>query len=232
MTNCVVIDDDAASIEILSFYISKTKDLSLKASFNDAIEGLNYLIDNMGKVDLMFLDIEMPEMNGFEILKHSQYNGALIIISANHENAISAFETNACYYLPKPFNYNQFLRGIEKFREASVKIDPSAYSTDFIFVKDERIYKKILFSDINYCEGKGDYISLKCKNQVYTIKSTISNFLEKLAGNPEFIQVHRSYVINLDYLTDFDNDTAVVSGKIIPIGAKYRDQLKNSVNFL
>ncbi|MFC4873271.1 LytR/AlgR family response regulator transcription factor [Negadavirga shengliensis] len=232
MTNCVVIDDDPTSIEILSFYVSKTKELFLKASFTDAIEGLNYLVENKGKVDLIFLDIEMPEMNGFEILKHSQYDGALIIISANNENAISAFETNACYYLPKPFTYNQFLRGVEKYREASVKIDPNAYSKDFIFVKDERIYKKILFSDINYCEGKGDYISLKCKSQVYTIKSTIANFLDKLSGNPEFIQVHRSYVINLDYLTDFDNDTAVVSGKIIPIGAKYRDQLKNSVNFL
>ncbi len=232
MTNCVVIDDDAASIEILSFYLSKTKDLKLKASFTDAIEGLNFLIENKGDIDLIFLDIEMPEMNGFEILKHSQYNGALIIISANNENAISAFETNACFYLPKPFGYPQFLKGIEKFKEVEIKIDPSSYSKDFIFVKDDRLYKKILFSEISYCEGKGDYISLKCKSHTYTIKSTISNFLDKLSGNPEFVQVHRSYVINLHFLTDFDSDTAVVDGKIIPIGAKYKDQLKSSVNFL
>ncbi len=232
MLNCLVIDDDKAAIEILSFYISKTKDIKLKASFSDAIEGLNYLKENKPEIDLIFLDIEMPEMNGFEILKHSQYDGALIIISANNENAISAFETNACYYLPKPFSYDHFLRGLEKCKETAMKIDPEAYSKDFIFVKDERIFKKILFSEIHYCEGKGDYISLKCSSNNYVIKSTISNFVEKLNGQPEFIQVHRSYVINLHFLTDFDNETAVVSGKIIPIGAKYREQLKNSVKFL
>ncbi|MEX0882293.1 MAG: LytTR family DNA-binding domain-containing protein [Cyclobacteriaceae bacterium] len=232
MINCVIIDDAAESIEVLSYYISKNKDLSLMASFTDAIEGLNFLIENKENIDLIFLDIEMPEMNGFEILKYSQYDGALIIISANHENAISAFETNACFYLPKPFGYPQFLKGIEKYKEAKIKIDPNSYSKDFIFVKDDRLYKKILFSEISFCEGKGDYISLKCKSQTFTTKSTIGNFLEKLSGNPEFVQVHRSYVINLHFLTDFDSDTAVVDGKIIPIGAKYKDQLKNSVNFL
>lgn len=232
MDNCVVIDDDSASIKVLSHYIEKTKGLTLLAHFSDAIDGLNFLVENKGKVDLLFLDIEMPEMNGFEILKHSQYNGALIIISANAENAIAAFETSACFYLPKPFGYPQFLKGIEKRKEVELKIDPSSYSKDFIFVKDDRLYKKILFSDISYCEGKGDYISLKCKSKTYTIKSTISNFIDKLSGNPEFVQVHRSYVINLYYLTDFDSDTAVVDGKIIPIGAKYKEQLKSSVNFL
>ncbi|MEX2513050.1 MAG: LytTR family DNA-binding domain-containing protein [Cyclobacteriaceae bacterium] len=232
MTNCLIIDDAAESIEVLSYYISKNKDLILMASFTDSIEGLNFLRENKENIDLIFLDIEMPEMNGFEILKHSQYDGALIIISANHENAISAFETNACFYLPKPFGYPQFLKGIEKFKEAEIKIDPNSYSKDFIFVKDDRLYKKILFSEISFCEGKGDYISLKCKSQTFTIKSTISNFLEKLSGNTEFVQVHRSYVINLQFLTDFDSDTAVVDGKIIPIGAKYKEHLKNSVNFL
>lgn len=232
MLNCVIIDDDPASIKILSFYISKTAGLTLKASFTDAIEGLNFLKENRADVNLIFLDIELPEMNGFELLKHSEYTGSLIIISANNENAISAFETNASFYLPKPFNYNHFLRGIEKCRENHLKIDPTVYSGDFIFVKDDRIFKKVLFSDINYCEGKGDYISIKCSNNAYIIKSTISNFLEKLSGHPEFVQVHRSWVINLHFLTDFDNDTAVVSGKIIPIGAKYRDQLRSSVKFL
>ena len=232
MINCIIIDDDPASIQILTFYISKTKDIELKASFTDAIEGLNYLLENRSNVNLIYLDIEMPEMNGFEILKHSQYDGSLIIISANKENAISAFETNACYYLPKPFSYDHFLRGLEKCKETTVKIDPESYSGDFIFVKDDRIFKKILFSEINYCEGKGDYISIKCSSQTYIIKSTISNFLEKLNGHAEFVQVHRSWVINLHFLTDFDNDTAVVSGKIIPIGAKYREFLKNSVKFL
>ncbi|WP_158856548.1 LytR/AlgR family response regulator transcription factor [Lunatibacter salilacus] len=232
MINCIVIDDDPASIQVLNFYISKTKDMLLKASFTDAIEGLNYLLDNKTQINLIYLDIEMPEMNGFEILKHSQYDGSLIIISANKENAIAAFETNACYYLPKPFSYDQFLRGLEKCKETTVKIDPDSYSGDFIFVKDDRIFKKLLFSEINYCEGKGDYISIKCSSQTYMIKSTIGNFLEKLNGYAEFVQVHRSWVINLHFLTDFDNDTAVVSGKIIPIGAKYRELLKNSVKFL
>ncbi|WP_339711622.1 LytTR family DNA-binding domain-containing protein [Cyclobacterium amurskyense] len=232
MDNCVILDDDTSSIKVLSHYIEKTKSLKLVASFSDAIDGLNYLVDNRGKIDLLFLDIEMPEMNGFEILKHSQYDGALIIISTNNENAIAAFETNACFYLPKPFGYTQFLKGIEKRKDKETNIDPNSYSKDFIFVKDDRLYKKILFSDISYCEGKGDYISLKCKNKTYTIKSTISNFIDKLSGNPEFVQVHRSYVINLHYLTDFDSDTSVVDGKIIPIGAKYKEQLKSSVNFL
>jgi len=232
MLNCIVIDDDPAAIEVLTYYISKTKDILLKASFTDAIEGLNYLKENKAQIDLIFLDIELPEMNGFELLKHSQYTGSLIIISANHQNAISAFETNACFYLPKPFGYDHFLRGVEKCKETAMKVDPDAYSGDFIFVKDDRIFKKVLFSDIHYCEGKGDYINIKCSNQSFVIKSTISNFLEKLNGHTEFIQVHRSWVINLQFLTDFDNDTAVVSGKIVPIGAKYRDQLKNSVKFL
>lgn len=232
MLNCIIIDDDPAAIQILAHYISKTKDTTLKASFTDAIEGLNYLKENKAGIDLIFLDIELPEMNGFELLKHSEYTGSLIIISANPENAIYAFDTNACFYLPKPFAYNHFLRGIEKCKDTTMRVDPDSYSGDFIFVKDDRIFKKVMFSDIHFCEGKGDYINIKCTNQSFVIKSTISNFLEKLTGKPEFVQVHRSWVINLKFLTDFDNETAVVSGKIVPIGAKYRDQLKNNVKFL
>jgi DNA-binding LytR/AlgR family response regulator len=103
---------------------------------------------------------------------------------------------------------------------------------DFIFIKENGVLSKIPLQEINYCEALGDYVKVHLKDKVHVVNSTMKNIEEKLRQNKQFIRVHRSYVINLDYLKNFDAETAIVAGKIIPIGNKYRTELQSRLNII
>jgi DNA-binding LytR/AlgR family response regulator len=230
MVNCIIIDDDPVSINIVKHYINNTEGLVLAGTFENSIDGTNYIRKNLQSIDLIFLDVEMPEMNGLELIESFVELPPVILITAKEKYAVKAFAHKVLHYLVKPVDYSSFLKAIErvfKLQEASAN-NP----LDFIFIKENGVLSKIPLHEINYCEALGDYVKVHLKDKVHVVNSTMKNIEEKLRQNKQFIRVHRSYVINLDYLKNFDAETAIVAGKIIPIGNKYRTELQSRLNII
>jgi DNA-binding LytR/AlgR family response regulator len=204
--------------------------LNLLEVFNGSVEGANYIRKNIAAIDLIFLDIEMPDMSGIELLKSITDLPPVILISSKESYAIEAFEYKVVHYLVKPVEYPKFLKAIERI--FSSHTTSKGGDLDYIFVKENNVLTKVQHSDIYYFAALGDYVQVHVKGSVHTINSTMKNLEEKLKNSTQFIRVHRSYLINLNYLENFDTEVAVVAKKLIPIGNKYRSGLQSRLNIL
>ncbi len=224
MINCIIIDDDLVALNLVKHFVTNTDGLALLETFTDSVEASNYIRKNHASVDLVFLDIEMPNLTGIELLSSFKDFPPVILISSKDKYAIQAFDHRVLHYLVKPFEYSKFLKAIErvfKAREAEKK------PLDYVFVKENGLLTKVNYKDILYFEALGDYVKVHSKDKAHVVNSTMKSIEDKLRENPNFIRVHRSYHINLTYLESFDSEIAIVSNKTIPIGSKYRSDLQN-----
>lgn len=230
MINCIIIDDDPVSINLISHFINNTEGLSLLFAINNPIEGVNFIRKNKESIDLIFLDVEMPEMSGIELLDSFGELPPVILITSKEKYAVKAFEHKVLHYLVKPVDYVKFLKGVHrvfKLFEAEKNI-----KQDFLFIKDNNLLSKVFHKDILYCEALGDYVKVHTKNKVHVVYSTMKNIEEKLILNKEFIRIHRSYIINLNFLDNFSSENATVNKQILPLGNKYKENLKLKLNII
>ena len=223
MVNCILIDDDVVALNVIKHYVTSTDGLHLLQAFTDAVEAANFL-KNATDVDLVFMDIEMPDMNGLELMQSVKNMPPVILVSAKDNYAIKAFEQRAFHYLQKPLSYAAFLGAIGQFCKVR---RPEVKTTDHIFVKENGTMTRLKYDDILYFEAWGDYVKVHCKNKVYVVNSTMKSIEDKLQHNPLFLRIHRTFHINIHYLESFDTDTAIVCNKTIPIGQKYRPDLQS-----
>lgn len=230
MVNCIIIDDDPVASNLTKHFVTSTADLNLLEVFNNSIEGANYIRKNLSGIDLIFLDIEMPDLNGLDLLESITDLPPVILISSKESYAVKAFEYKVVNYLVKPVEYPKFLKAVEPILMSAEA--PKGDPLDYIFVKENNVLTKLMHSDIYYFAALGDYVQVHVKGSVHTVNSTMKNLEEKLKGNKQFIRVHRSYLINLNYLENFDTEVAVVAKKLIPIGNKYRSSLQSRLNIL
>ena len=230
MINCIIIDDDNVASSLIRHYVESTEGLNLLTTLSNAVEASNYLRKNIAVVDLIFLDIEMPEMSGIELLESFKELPPVVLISSKEKYAAKAFEYEVLHYLVKPVEYGKFLKAIE--RVFSIFENEKGRQLDYIFVKENGVLCKLNYNDIYYFEALGDYVKVKVKDKEYVVNSTMKNLEEKLKNNRQFMRVHRSFIINLTYLENFDSETAIVANKIIPIGNKYRSGLSARLNIL
>lgn len=196
MINCVVIDDDTMMRQILKEFISKHPDLKFVQEFSSAIEPFNFIKQN--KVDLIFLDLEMPEMSGMDFLE--TYNTQLpeIIITTSHEDfAIKAFQFNVSGYLIKPITFNSFNKAILKFNTKPKQSAKSQINEELVFVKKGSTIKKINTKDIFLIECIGDYVNLFTETEKFTLHTTMKQ-MESKFSNDQFLRVHRSYIVRLE----------------------------------
>ncbi len=218
---CIAIDDEPLALQIISQYCEKIPFLQLENIFtnpNDAT--IQYLSEN--KMDLLFLDIQMPDINGLQLYKNLTNKPLVIFTTAFKDFAVEGFNVDAIDYLLKPFDYNRFLKAAYKAKEYQEFLSSQELQLNSIYVKVNYEMMKINLKDIELIEALDDYIKIHIKPYPVLTLMTLKSMQEKLP-NKEFVRVHRSYIVPISKVDKFNKNKILVAGKEIPIGSSYSD---------
>ncbi len=216
----IAIDDEPRALEVVQIHAQKVPFLELKAIFTDAFEAIPYLQQN--KVDLIFLDIKMPDISGLEFVNTLQKTPMIIFTTAYSEYAVKGFELDAVDYLLKPFSLARFTKACNKAFE--IKGLHNDEMPNFIFLKTGYEEEKVLLDDILYIEAEGNYMAYILPNKKLLCRQNISESLSYLPYN-QFVRVHRSYIVALSKIQKITRQAVWVAGKEIAIGASYEEKL-------
>ncbi len=225
---CIIVDDEPLAVDLIKAYTERIDELNVVATTNKATDVIQLLKEH--SIDLVFLDIEMPEITGLELVKHLPTFPQFIITTAYPQYALDGFDLNATDYLLKPIPFPRFLKAVEKARELYELKQKEGIQTpiqnDFIFVKSEYDNVKIKTQDIIYIEGLKDYIKFRIKEHQKSLLTLMSFkvILEKLPTD-KFIRIHRSYIVNIDYISSVQKSKLVVAQKQLPIGETYKNKV-------
>jgi two-component system LytT family response regulator len=226
---CIAIDDEPLALEIIKDYSSKVPFLDLVKTFDNALESIDYLKNN--KADLLFLDIQMEELTGIQLLNVLNPKPNVIFTTAYDSFAIQGFELDAVDYLLKPISFERFLKAVNKVYEKlnvehlienkNKEVTIYTPGDDYFFVKTEFRLEKVKFSDILYIEGMGDYLRIVTPNKRLM---TLQNFrrMEEMLPANKFYRVHKSYIVSLDKIENIERNRIKISDKIIPISDTYK----------
>jgi len=223
---CIIIEDEPLALEKMKDFVNKVPFLHLSATFDNALNGLTYLNNN--KVDVLFLDINMDELSGIELLESSKINSQVIITTAYQQYALKGYELQITDYLLKPFTFNRFLQAVNKAQENLVhrtfEVQP-----DFIFVKTENRLEKIMLNEIVYIEGMRDYLRIHTVNKKIM---TLQNFseLEKLIPSSLVCRVHKSYMVALNKIESIERSRIKIADQIIPVSETYKEAFLQLIN--
>lgn len=233
MLNCLIIDDDPAASTLLKHYVESTDGLQLVDVLSDGIAASNFLRTNTRRLDLIFMDVEMPGMSGLELLESNRNLPPVVLVTSKEHYAAKAFEFNVAHYLVKPVDYTRFLSAVDRIQEmTSTTNEIQANPMDYIFIKENGVLHKVPYNELMYVEALGDYMKVHTKGRSFTTYSTMKNLEEKLCAHSAFIRVHRSFIINIGFLDNIDNEAATIKGQVVPIGSKYRLQLQQRLHIL
>jgi DNA-binding LytR/AlgR family response regulator len=232
--NCIIVDDDMLSCKILEGYVAKSTSLNLIGIFNDSVAARNILTKRQD-IDLIILDIEMPEMDGFDFIGSLDFPPNIIIVSAGEEYALKAFDFNVVDYLLKPVSYGRFCKAIDKTIRYFTRKDTTNTEDEEIFIKKGSSLVKLKLKDIIYIEALENYVTLNTKDDKFTIHFTMKAIENQLPSGI-FIRVHRSFIINKSMIqTIKENSLDLKVGdtlKSIPVGKSFRDTLLNDINVM
>ncbi len=219
--HCIIVDDEPLSHEILENYIAKVPGLDLAASFYNAIDALAYLNEN--STDLIFLDINMPELSGIGLLKSLQNPPAVVFTSAYPEYAVDGFELEIVDFLLKPFSFERFLKALNKVIHSKKNVaDPGA--DNFLILKSEKKIYRIRHDEIHYFESAGDYVKVHTAQKVHVVNETLKQFEGSLPAN-NFLRIHRSFIVSISKIDYIEGNQVYISKLPIPIGSSYKEGL-------
>ncbi len=229
-TKCLIVDDEPLAIKVIESHIGKMPDLEVTATCRNAVEAFDVLMKK--PVDLMFLDVEMPEITGLEFLKSLRNRPAVIITTAYREFALDAYESDAIDYLLKPVSFERFFKAVSRYYRWKGRDLPESgrvpgrepFDEAFIYVRADRKVVKIRLNDILFIESLKDYVKIHLKDEMIITKEKISRLEEKLPGE-KFIRTHRSFIVAADRIRAFTAETIEIGAHEIPVGRTY----KNSV---
>jgi len=216
---CIIIEDEPLALKRTSDFVSKIPFLNLIGTFDNSINGLFYLKSN--KVDLLFLDINMDELSGIELLESSKIVSQVIITTAYQEYALKGYELNVTDYLLKPFTFDRFLKAVNKAQENLAKGISDA-PPDFIFVKTEYRLEKIMLNEIVYIEGMRDYRRIHTVNKRVMTLQNFSEF-EKIIPPSIVCRVHKSYMVALNKIVSIERNRIKIADQLIPISETYKE---------
>ncbi|MEH6304814.1 LytTR family DNA-binding domain-containing protein [Olivibacter sp. CPCC 100613] len=230
MIRCLVVDDEPLALDIIADYIQKVPELTLSATTTNAIEGLGLV--QQGAIDLVFLDIQMPELTGIQFLKIINGKCDVILTTAYPQYALEGYELNVTDYLLKPIAFDRFYKSIQKvigqktqFFQKGSQIESMQNHTknsEFIFVKTEHKIQRVDYDDIYYIEGLKDYISIYTSSErIITLQNMKK--MEETLPEERFIRVHKSYIVALEKIESIERGRISLKEKLVPIGDTYRD---------
>lgn len=226
---CAIVDDDDLSIRLITEYINQTDDLNLVGTFSSAIKASNAL--SREPVDLIFLDVEMPDMTGLELIKSLDRKPQIILITSKKDYAIEAFEYQVADYLLKPISYSRFLKAANKARELFEVKQKGAAAPKQLYIKEDSVLVNVPLNDIVWIEALGDYVTIHLTDKKHTVLTTMKSMDSKLPPE-EFMRVHRSFIVRVDKINNLDGNMLVVGKKLIPIGKSYRKALMDRLNIV
>lgn len=233
--NCIAIDDEPLALDVISEFCSKISYLNLIGTYTNPFDAVQLL--NNDKVDLIFLDIQMPQITGLEFLKSLYKPPMVIFTTAFVEYASQGFEYDAIDYLIKPFAFDRFTRSVNKAFQLmklkrpqdKMKDEKSGISSGFLMVKVEYSTIRVDIEDILYIEGLKDYVKIYSGGKPLITKTTMKNIVDKLPPDC-FIRVHKSYIVSIDKIDMIENSRIVIGNQRIPIGESFRVAFYNMIN--
>ena len=226
----LIVDDNDIARTTLSHLAKQIPNLTVVNEFCNAIEAYHHLQEN--HIDLIFLDIEMPEMTGIELTRNLNSKETIIIFtSSKKEYALEAFELNIADYLLKPFTQARFLQAVSKARAIfeSKNENLQISKDEFLFVRDSNITRRLKLDDICYAEAMGDYVKFYTKEKMFAIHGTMKAAEERLLKD-NFIRVHRSYIVAIGKIDTLQDGGVVINGQFIPVADAYRKALNTRMN--
>ncbi|HWJ91412.1 MAG TPA: LytTR family DNA-binding domain-containing protein [Flavisolibacter sp.] len=216
----VIVEDEPLSRKLLETYCEKCGLLKLSGSYETADEALEFL--NTQDIQLLFLDVEMPGINGFELLDRMSYMPKVILTTSKTEYAYTAFQYDVVDFLKKPIQYNRFLAALNKIKQISN--DPQTPAEDDFYIKSSGKFVKLRYNDVLFVESLGDYVKYVTEDKSYVTHSTLKMVEEKMSNGP-FMKVHRSFIVNLQKVKDIKYYTLAISGKTIPISKSLKAEV-------
>lgn len=216
MIKCVIIDDEPLALSLLRSYAEKVEILDVRGAFTNPIEGLSFIQNN--SIDLLFLDIQMPELSGTDVAKIVQDKCKVIFTTAYAEYAVQGFELKAVDYLVKPITLERFLDAVNRIQKDEESGDENR---TYIFVKTEYRHQKINYDDIQFFKGMGDYVQIVLAEEKIMTLEKMKYFQQELPNS--FIRVHKSYIVSIDKIEFVEKNRIRIKEEIIPIGAKYQE---------
>ena len=239
MMKCLVIDDEPKALDILKDYIQKVPFLELAGAYRDSLKALNYLQNH--PVDLIFLDINMPDLTGIQFLNALTARPLVIFSTAYSEYAVGSYDYNAVDYLLKPIEFERFLKAANKaweqfqLKNSKSSIKTSASSSkreenhDYILIKSGTDFHRIDMNEILYIKGAGNYVTFITKNDKIMSLLNMKDILRMLPSN-QFFRIHKSYIVNFRHVALIEKDRVKIKGKKIPIGEVYRDHFLKAIH--
>lgn len=227
---CLIIDDEPLAVNVIKSYLQQIEDIEVVTTFNNAIDGLNFLKNH--KVDVIFLDINMPVLDGLNFIKSLKEPPLIIITTAYTEYAVQTYDLDVLDYLVKPFEFPRFMNALNKlYRRLNIK-QPSSETINvrpFIFLKiDKKKMKKVFLDEILVVESLKDYLKINTSNGRFMIHSTLSDFTDLLPAK-DFIRIHRSYTISINKIDAVEGNSIEIDGMRYVIGRSYIDEVKDKI---
>lgn len=230
--DCIIIDDEPLAIDVIAEHVEKTDFLSLKKSFTNPVQAFNYLLEN--RIDVIFIDIQMPDLSGIDLIKKLEYKPCVIFTTAYDQYALEGFKVDAIDYLLKPVDYPEFLKAVNKAKKwilANNEIKSIKTDQEFLFIKSEYKIIRIELNSIKYIEGMSEYVRIHRENAKAIMSLLSLKMLQEQLPSEKFMRVHKSYIVNLNKISEIENNNILFDNNcIIPVSKMYREDFLAYVN--
>jgi len=226
---CLLIDDEPPAIELLQKYASMIDVLEVVGTSHSAVKAFDMLKNK--EVDLLFLDIQMPVLNGIDFVKTLKNPPAIIFTTAYREYAVDGFDLDVIDYLLKPIAFNRFLKAVDRYRERDKKVQVvekiiTTESSDHIFFNVNKTHHKVMIQDILYIESLKDYVRVHTKQERLVVKGNIGTMMKRLPADL-FMRIHRSFAIAISHIKSYNQSEVDINGNKLPIGVSYKSDFEN-----
>lgn len=235
-TKCLIVDDEPLARELIRGHVEKLENFEIVAECSDAMKALNVLRER--SVDLIFMDIQMPQITGIEFLKTLKHPPKVIITTAYREYALEGFDLDVVDYLLKPITFERFLKSVNKFYQMNqddvqlITTVPAEKMGEeaFIYIKENKKVVKVYLSEIRYIEGLSEYVQVFTDKKKIITKTSLSQMEEKLPAEG-FLRIHKSYIVSTGKIEAFTANTIEIQGKELPIGRSFKNAVLSALNF-